>query len=131
MVVHGLAVTTKPPFATRANARNAALYFGGLVYVDWPNVNADCRRYRLDNCKLSDPRRYVWIAKDCCTGNAGCDLFQQFQPLSTQTIFELHEACDVAARLRQTIDKSRADRIWRYREYDRNVASSSVKPPSS
>src|SRR5215475_8022144 len=101
---------------------HATLYFGSLAYIDRPNVNADCRRHRLDNSELSDPRRYGGIAKHCRTGDAGCDLSQQFQPLSTQTVFELHEAGDVAARLRQTIDKSRADRIWRYREYDRDVA---------
>jgi len=72
------------------------------------------------NCPI--PADMPGSRKHCCTGNVGCDLLQQFQPLSTQVIFELHEACDVAARLRQTIDKSRADRIRRYRKYDRDVA---------
>ena len=111
--------------------RNAALYFGGLMQVDWPNINASCRRYRLDNSKLSHPRRYVWIAKHYRTGNAGCDLFQQFQPFSTQIIFELHEACNIAAGLRQTIDKSGTHRIWRYREYDWGCDESSLRLPSS
>src|SRR5262249_40507119 len=102
--------------------RNAAVYFGGLAYVDRPNVDADCGRRRLDNSELSNSRRYARITKHCFTVNVGCVLLKQSQPLSTQVIFELHEACDVAARLRQTIDKSRANRIWRYRKYDRDVA---------
>ena len=56
-----------------------AIYFDrSFAYVDRPNVYADCRRHRLDNCKLSNPRRYGWIAKDCCTRNVGRDLSQQF-----------------------------------------------------
>src|SRR5262245_55552875 len=55
--------------------RNAALYFDGLAYVDWPNVDADCGRRRLDNNELSNSRRYARITKPAARVTLGAISF--------------------------------------------------------
>ena len=59
---------------------------------------------------MAGPGGYGRIPKDCRPCQAGHNLLEQLQPFSAQIVFELQEACDVAARPCQAIDEAGADR---------------------
>src|SRR6516164_9692198 len=48
----------------------------------------------------------------------GSNFLEQFHPFRTHTVVEICEPGDVAARLRQTINKASADGIGHQRKYD-------------
>src|SRR6185437_6867320 len=103
--------------------RYRSLDFVRIAYINSAHIYTEWGRHRLDNGELSDPPGYRWIAKHCCTGNARCDLFQQFQPFSTQTVFKGHKAGHIAAWSRETIDETAPDRISGNREYNWHCVS--------
>ena len=53
---------------------------------------------------------------------SGCDLLQKLQPLATQTEVELHEASRIASRLREALDKARANGIDDGYEHNRHAS---------
>src|SRR5262249_21350790 len=79
-------------------------------------------RYRLDDGILTDPGGYRGLPKDRRPRHAGRDLFEQLKPLSAEAVLEPAESGDVAARTRQALDESRADRIDNTHEYNRHRA---------
>jgi len=58
----------------------------------------------------ADPGGYGGISKDRGSRHARHYLLEQFQPLPTQVIFILNKAGGVAARTRQAIDETGAER---------------------
>jgi hypothetical protein len=68
------------------------------------------------------PAGYGGVPKDGCARHARCDLLEQFQPFSTDGVFELDKSGGVAARPRQTIDEAGADRVGDNHEHDRDSA---------
>jgi hypothetical protein len=72
--------------------------------------------------ELPDPGGYGGIPKHGHSRNAWCDLLDQFQPFPAQTVFEHEEAGGVAARPRQALDETSADRVYGEYEYDRHGA---------
>src|SRR5262245_22845926 len=101
--------------------RNRSLDLARVAHFGRPNIDADRRGHRLNYRKLADPGGYGGIPQYYYSREAGCDFLEQFKPFSTQTIFELHEAGGIAARLRQTIDEASADWIGDDREHDRDA----------
>ena len=69
---------------------------------------------------MTDPGGYRGIPKDRRPRHAGRDLFEQLQPFAAEAVFEQAESGDVAARTRQVLDESRADRIDNTHEYNRH-----------
>jgi hypothetical protein len=74
----------------------------------------------LDSAQLRKP--YRKIPKYRYLRHPRRDLFDQFKPLPAYAIFERSKAGDVAARPRQAIDQTRADRVGDNREHDRHRA---------
>ena len=68
------------------------------------------------------PGGYCRITKDRCSRHGGRDLFEQFQPFRAQIVFVQHEAGNVSARPRETIDIAGPDWIGDTHEYDRHNA---------
>src|SRR5215469_17850453 len=58
------------------------------------------------------------VSNDSNMCHRGCDFLEQFRPFRTHLVVEDCEPGDVAARLRQTINKATADGIANIRKYD-------------
>src|SRR5262245_6734891 len=64
----------------------------------------------------------VPVPKHRCARHAGCDLFEQLQPLPRHAVFVAHETGGIAAGPRQAVNETRADRIAGDREHNRHCA---------
>src|SRR5262249_22949080 len=100
--------------------RDCTLDLARVAQFDRLYIYAGRRGHRLNYRKLADPSGYGRIPQCYYSRETGCDFFEQFQPFSTEAIFELHEAGGIAARLRQTIDEAGTDWIGDDREHDRH-----------
>ena len=109
---HALAVTISPPSGGARKGRDRAFDLGRIAQVDRRLTSTPSRRgRRLNYSKLTDPGGYGRVPEDCHSLDARRDLLEQFQPFPAQAVFERHKAGRVAARPRQTIDETGADRI--------------------
>src|SRR6516162_4288696 len=100
--------------------RDRSLDLARVAQFDRLHIYAGRRGHRLNYRKLADPGGYGRIPQYYYSRETGCNFFEQFQPFSTQAIFELHEAGGIAARLRQTIDEAGTDWIGYDREHHRH-----------
>src|SRR6516164_9079465 len=103
--------------------RDRSLDLARVAQFDRPYIYAGRRGHRLNYRKLTDPAGYGRIPQYYCSRQVGCNFLEQFKPFATETIFELHKAGGITARLRQTIDKAGADWIGDDREHDRHGVS--------
>ena len=74
----------------------------------------------MDGAELPGPGSYSGISKDRYSRHIGRDLFEKFEPFRAHAILKQDEAGGIAARPRQTIHKSSADRIDGVCEHDRH-----------
>src|SRR5215471_1376958 len=100
--------------------RKSALDLAGIEHVDRAQLNTEGRRHGLERAPLTGPRGYGGIPNDGRPRDARRDLFEQFQPLRADTVFECGKTGDVAARPRQALDEPGAHWIRSLREYDRH-----------
>src|SRR5262245_14825497 len=89
----------------------------------WSHLYPERWRHGLDHRVLADPCGYRGVPKDGRPRYVGCYLLEELQPFTAQTVFELHEAGRISARLRQAFDEAGADRILDDGEDDRHRAS--------
>jgi hypothetical protein len=111
-------VTIRPPFGTRAKAVMARSISGAsrrLTALTSTPSEGD----GLDDGELADSGCYGGVSNDGRTRHARRDLLEHLQPLAAQTVFELEKTGRVAARPRQALDKTGADRVGDNREHDR------------
>src|SRR5207245_11270512 len=85
-------------------------------------LNAKRRRGPLYRAELAGPGSEGEVSKYCHPRHARCDLFEHLQPFPARGVFGLTEPGGVAARARQTLDESGADRAGSQDEYDRHGA---------
>src|SRR6516165_2857078 len=68
--------------------RDGALDLSYLTHVDWAHLHPERGRHGLDGGELAGSRGQRGIAKHPHSLDAGCDLFEQFQPFRAQAVFE-------------------------------------------
>ena len=68
--------------------------------------------------KLGDRGSEPGLSQHSYTGNCRRDLLEQFEPLTTQSIFKRTEPGSIASRSSETIDETCADRIRNNRKHD-------------
>src|SRR5262249_11154687 len=100
------------------NCSDGALDVVGIVWVDWPHVDAERRRYRLDSTQLSAAGARRGIANYDYLCNCRRDLLEQLQPFGTDSELELGKAASIAFRTRRGGNETGADRIRDIHEYD-------------
>ena len=119
----GAAVTMRPPLDERANAEIGRSISPGSRKLTGVNSTPNERRYGLDGAELSYPGSYSGISKDRYSRHVGRDLFEKFEPFRAHAVLEKDETGGIAARPRQTIHESSADRIDGVCEHDRHGSS--------
>src|SRR3954447_9298668 len=98
------------------------LYLGRVAHIDRAHIQPDRGCDRLYDGKLADPSGYGWVPKNRGPLHVWRNLLEQFHPFPAQTIFELNEAGDIAARPSHALHKSGANRVGNAYEYDRDRA---------
>src|SRR5262245_22298964 len=101
---------------------NAALDFFRVPDTNGTYVDTERWRRTLDGAKLTYCGGIRHISQHCRSRDLGRDLFEQLQPFDGHAKFGRGEAGGVAARVRQAIDNTCANRIWNQYEYDRHGA---------
>ena len=112
-------MTIRPPFAERAESRNAALDLTGIARVDRTHLHAEqlrCAPYGAENC---DQARIAGVAEYSDAYHVRCNLPEEFKELPAQTVFINHEARRVTARVCHGLDEAGTDRVGDCREHDR------------
>ena len=99
--------------------RDVALDLTGVAHVDRSYLDPKRRRHGLDGAELANPDGYGGVPDDCYPLYSRRDLLEQLQPFPADAEFERDEPGGVAARPRQTINETGADRIDDNREHDR------------
>src|SRR6516225_10431035 len=89
-----------------------------MISLRWTAANAPDVKIKPPSAERALRR----IAKDSRAPHAWRDLFEQLEPFPAQAVFELHEAGRVAARPREAIDESAADRVGHIHEHNRHGA---------
>src|SRR5262249_22723325 len=117
---NGAAVTTNPPFASRAKAATA----GSMAAASCrpTALNYTERRRRLDGGELTDASGNGGIPKTRRARHARRDFLEQFEPFRADSVFEGGEPGGIAARPRQATDQARADRVDDATKHDRHCA---------
>src|SRR6516165_392763 len=95
------------------------LDLSGIADVHRAHVHTELRRDGLDGREFADPGGYGGLPKDCYPRYAWRDFFEQLEQFVGHVVFIIHEAGDVAARPRQTINEAGGNRIGDHYEYDR------------
>src|SRR4029453_4926522 len=105
-------------------SRDGPLHLGPVEYVDYGYFQAERRCDTLDDGELPSPRRDAGGTNGCDASHVWRDLLEQIKPFAAQAVFEQHEACNIAARPREVVDKTRAKRVDDDREDNRCGAGS-------
>src|SRR5262245_37651580 len=82
-----------------------------LVQVDRTYLDAQRWRHSLDRGELGRASGQGRVPKNCYSGHAWRDLFEQLQPFCAQAIFKIGEPGGVAAWPRQAFDITCTDGI--------------------
>src|SRR5262245_56805172 len=110
---------------------DAALDRFGVVHGDRYYLHPERWRRALDGTGLTHAGGIRWVSKYRHPRDLGRDLFEQFEPFGADRELVHGEAGGVAARARQAIDKTAADRIGDQYEYDRHHAGCLSHGPST
>src|SRR6266508_3012965 len=102
---------------------DGALDVGGVIYRTGHEFERERRRNVLGRADEVIVRRRYGIGHEGGAPEMWRDLFEQGQPFSGDAFFVEHEAGDIAARVRQTRNQARAERVGDVDEYDRNRAA--------
>src|SRR5262245_28393121 len=109
----------------------AALDRFGVVRGDRYYLHPERWRRALDGTELTHAGGICWVSKYRHPRDLGRDLFEQLQPFGADRELVHGEAGGVAARPRQAIDKTAADRIGDQYENDRHHAGCLPHGPST
>src|SRR5262245_47308382 len=101
---------------------DCALDLVRVAHVDWAHLQSERRRHCLDGAELTEPGRDGGVPKDGRPRYPRRDLLEQFQPFSTDAVFELDKSGGVAARPRQTINEAGTNWIGDNHKHDRYSA---------
>jgi hypothetical protein len=82
-----------------------------IADIDRAQLHPEWGRYSLNGSELADPRRRRRVSKDRHSRHARRDLFEQFQPFSTDAVFIQQEARGITARARQARNVAGANRV--------------------
>ena len=99
---------------------DGALDLVGVAQPERAQVHPERRRHGLDSGELRDASGVARVLKDCHAGNAGGDVFEQFQPFRAHAEFGREKTGGVTTRPRQAIDEAGADRVEDRHEHDRH-----------
>src|SRR5262249_28462482 len=108
MMADVLAVTIRAPFEPCANAAMERSISSASRTLKGRNVVAGGGAQGWNGPHWPNP--YVRSRSSRHSRHPRRELFDQFKPLPAHAVFERSKAGDVAARPRQAIDKTRADR---------------------
>src|SRR5262249_20959694 len=104
--------------ATRESS-DATLNFAGTPHADRGQFNPDQSCRALQDAQLASPGGETRVAQDRDPCRSRCNLLEQFQPFPAEAIFVKAKAGGVAARPRQALNESTADRISDVHEHTR------------
>src|SRR5262249_48559545 len=94
----------------------------GVAHAHRAQLDPKRRRGPLDRAELAGPSSNGAISKYPHPRHARRDLFEQLQPFHADGVFKRTKSSNVAARARQTLDETGADRIGNVGEHDRHGA---------